>query len=179
MHGFPSSEELFTRSRVSSIDGLGLNLGVSPTLENSFSAYFPVGLGAVGSSTPSRTLGSHSHGSMVSSHTHSTRSSSVSNEDECRAGNMSDRAFTNVASVALNEYSDLSDPEEQKKLIADQLFPLVETFKPFLARSITDYLVNNAACSELMEVLQTPDLLLPHYIAVALSMMSVATSEKN
>ena len=92
---------------------------------------------------------------------------------------MSDRAFTNVASMALNEFSDLSDPEEQKKLIADQLFPLVETFKPFLARSITDYLVNNAACNELLEVLVTPDLLLPHYIAVALSMMNVATSEKN
>ena len=179
MHGFPSSEELFTRSRVSSIDGLGLNLGVSPTLADSFGTYFPVGLGAVGSSTPSRALGSHSHGSMVSSHSHSTRSSSVSNEDECRGGNMSDRAFTNVASMALNEFSDLSDPEEQKKLIADQLFPLVETFKPFLARSITDYLVNNAACNELLEVLVTPDLLLPHYIAVALSMMNVATSEKN
>jgi hypothetical protein len=63
-------------------------------------------------------------------------------------------------------------------MIGEKLFTLVETFKPFLARSITDYLVNNAPASELLDVLITPDLLLPHYIAQALSMMTVSSSEK-
>jgi hypothetical protein len=191
-HGFSGSEELYTRSRVGSLDGLGLNLGqLSPTLPDGFGSFFPSALGAVGSSTPSRAgQGLHSHGgslSLVSTHSHSiqstvnsTRSSSVSNEEDCR-GNMSDRdrAFSNVASLALNDFSDLTNPDDQKKLIADQLFPLVEVFKPFLARSITDYLVNKAPASELLDVLLTPDLLLPHYIAVALSMMTMASSEKS
>ena len=176
-----------------SLDGLGLNLGqLSPTLPDGFGSFFPSALGAVGSSTPSRGQGAHTHGgsslSLVSTHSHSiqstvnsTRSSSVSNEEDCRGGSMSDRdrAFSNVASLALNDFSDLTNPDDQKKLIADQLFPLVEVFKPFLARSITDYLVNNAAAAELLEVLVTPDLLLPHYIAVALSMMTMASSEKS
>ena len=77
-----------------------------------------------------------------------------------------------------NEFSDYSPSttEDQKRRLSEQLFPLIESFKPFLAGSITDYLVNNAARNELLQVLETPDLLLPHYIAVALSKMNATNS---
>lgn len=188
-HGFTTNDESYTRSRVGSLDGLGLNLmsgGQSPSVDScSFSSYFPSGLGPLGSSTstPGRGAVSSHLGSIVSTHSHSiqstvnsTRSSSVCNEEECR-GSLSDRAYSTVASLALDS-SETSNPEEQKKMIGEKLFTLVETFKPFLARSITDYLINNAPASELLDVLITPDLLLPHYIAQALSMMTVSSSEK-
>lgn len=85
-------------------------------------------------------------------------------------------------SLSTENQSDVVDmlnlnPMEQKKLLNLKLFPLVKTFKPFLAKSITDYLVNNAESSELTQVLNNPKLLLPHYIAVALSSMNLAATE--
>jgi hypothetical protein len=114
----------------------------------------------------------------------SSRSSSVSNEEDCR-GVVNDKAFAAAASLALNEFSDYNalsnGHEDRRSILMEQLFPLVESFKPFLARSITEYLVDNAEYNELIQVVDTPDLLLPHYIAVALSMMNMAPSgsEKN
>ena len=192
-----SSVDDYSRSRVGSVDGLGINVKAtsSPIIEG-FGSYFPGGLGAVGSSSPARPMtimsgsgsGSHSHSSMMNSmvssgHSHqstviSSRTSSVSNEEDCRGILLTDRALASAASLVLNEFSDYSPSttEDQKRRLSEQLFPLIESFKPFLAGSITDYLVNNAARNELLQVLETPDLLLPHYIAVALSKMNATKS---
>ena len=64
----------------------------------------------------------------------------------------------------------LAEPGAQRSLLSSRLLPLVEA-KSSQARKITDYLVQNAPYDELQQLLETPDLLLPHYIAAALSKM--------
>ena len=187
-----SSSDDFTWSK-GPTDGLGLqSIGTSIDGFTSHGSYFP-GHGAVGSTSPSPQARHGSYvGSIVSSchslshslksSAISSRSSSVSNEEDCR-GVLNDKAFADAAALALNELSDFNviDAQDRQSMLKEQLVPLVEAFKPFLARSITEYLVDNAEFDELMAVLETPDLLLPHYIAVALSMMNMAPnlSEKN
>ena len=133
-------------------------------------------------------LSGHSqHGSLISSSpvhsyqstTVSSRSSSIGNEEDAY---IQDPSYTIAASLALNECSDAferNEPEQKKVTLYAKLFPLIETFKPFLAKSITDYLVKNVDSTELSQLIDTPDLLLPHYIAVALSMMTVNSSSSS
>lgn len=64
----------------------------------------------------------------------------------------------------------LAEPGMQRSQLSSRLFPLVEA-KTVHARKITDYLVLNAPYNELQQLLETPDLLLPHYISAALSKM--------
>ena len=64
----------------------------------------------------------------------------------------------------------LAEPGAQRSLLSSRLLPLVEA-KSSQARKITDYLVANAPYNELQQLLDTPDLLLPHYIAAALDKM--------
>ena len=64
----------------------------------------------------------------------------------------------------------LAEPGAQRSLLSSRLLPLVEA-KSSQARKITDYLVANAPYNELQQLLDTPDLLLPHYIAAALEKM--------
>lgn len=64
----------------------------------------------------------------------------------------------------------LAEPGMQRSQLASRLLPLVEA-KSAHARKITDYLVLNAPYNELQQLLETPDLLLPHYISAALSKM--------
>ena len=64
----------------------------------------------------------------------------------------------------------LAEPGMQRSQLSSRLLPLVEA-KTVHARKITDYLVLNAPYNELQQLLETPDLLLPHYISAALSKM--------
>jgi hypothetical protein len=64
----------------------------------------------------------------------------------------------------------LAEPGMQRSQLSSRLLPLVEA-KSSHARKITDYLVLNAPYNELQQLLETPDLLLPHYISAALSKM--------
>ena len=60
-----------------------------------------------------------------------------------------------------------------KATLTARLLPLVEARSTSRtnARQITEYLVLHAPCSELLQLLETPDLLLPHYIAAAITKM--------
>jgi hypothetical protein len=65
----------------------------------------------------------------------------------------------------------LADAPTQKQLLKEHLYPLVQERKPFLAKAITEFLVENADSSELLQLLEDPSLLLPHYITQALASM--------
>ena len=80
----------------------------------------------------------------------SSRSSSIGNEEE---GLNRDSSYTIAASLALDKFSDgseVNESEDQKAKLYQKLFPLIETFKPFLARSITNYLIANAVITNLV-----------------------------
>ena len=150
-------------------------------------------------------ISGHSHHSSMigtsSNHSYqstlvSSRSSSIGNEEECRDSSISptkDQSFATSASAAINELSDCvnmrtSDkavsgfglaPKDDQLNLFEKLLPLIEPFKPFLAKSITEYLIENADSNELLQLIDTPDLLLPHYIGVALSMMTVNSNSSS
>ena len=176
--------------------GNGSNNLVSNLPSEVCGSFFPTGILDPESHSSISNNNSHSlacisghsqHGSLISSSpvqsyqstTVSSRSSSIGNEEDAY---IQDSSYTIAASLALNEYSDafeINELEEKKVTLYAKLFPLIEAFKPFLAKSITDYLVKNVDCTELSQLVDTPDLLLPHYIAVALSMMTVNSSSSS
>ena len=70
-----------------------------------------------------------------------------------------------------NSLSLLTDPSQIYQVSA-RLLQLIEVQTPIgSARKITDYLVQHAPHSELLQLLENPDLLLSHYIAAAISKM--------
>ena len=78
---------------------------------------------------------------------------------------------TNMPSQSL-----LTDPSLAYQVSA-RLLQLIEVQTPLgSARKITDYLVQHAPHSELLQLLENPDLLLSHYIAAAVSKMGHSRS---
>jgi hypothetical protein len=66
-----------------------------------------------------------------------------------------------------------AEPARRRQLLIDALQPLIAQHKPFLARALTEFLVDSASPSELCDCLDSPALLVPHYISVALGLMKM------
>ena len=66
-----------------------------------------------------------------------------------------------------------AEPSQRRQLLLDSLQPMIAQHKPFLARSLAEFLVDNASASELCDCIDNPALLVPHYINVALGMMKM------
>jgi hypothetical protein len=117
-------------------------------------------LGAVGSQSGLSDYKSDDQLSEESS-PFSPRGFLVDNEDETRPA---DKSLSYIL---------LEEPEAQKKILKKLLFPLVFESKQsfFLAKSVTEDLVSKCNASELIQVLESPDLLLNCYIVVALSLI--------
>ena len=81
----------------------------------------------------------------------------------------------NTFNSNLNSQTLSTEPINQRIQLTSRLLSLIELQSQSYntAKKITDYLVTHAPHTELLQLLQNPDLLLSHYIAAAVSKMTV------